>query len=293
MSMDVLIIIVSYNVCNLIVKCIQSIYEKVKGVTFEIIVVDNASVDNSVKYIQEKFSGVKLIVSDTNLGFGKANNRGASKAIGRYLFFLNPDTVLVNDAVTELFLFMESHCNVALCGANLFTPDMRPNKSYEMSLHGFVDAFAYVLNIFVPHNRDVFNINLVPKPVSWVMGADMFMRRSVFEKIGRFDERYFMYFEELRFSHEIQKLRLSIYSVPSASIIHYEGASNDKKILTTYYYFDSFLKYYHDYYSSIYWMIYYLFRFKIFLGYFKSKLSRNNEKCEYWLKMRMILFKNK
>ena len=292
-SIDVSIIIVSYNVCDLITKCIESIYEKIEAVTFEVIVVDNASVDNTVEKIRVNFPEVKLIASNVNLGFGKANNLGASQAIGKYLFFLNPDTELINDAVSELYLFMETHLDVALCGANLFTPSMQPNKSYEMFLPGFVDALAYIFNISIPQNEDKFNASLTPKPVVLIGGADMFMRHFVFDKVGGFDERYFMYFEEPIFSYKIQKLQLFLYSVPTAHIIHHEGASNKKKTITTYYFFDSFLKYYHDYYPSAYWMIFYLFKLKVTVALFLSSLLHNEDKCLYWSKIKKILLDNK
>lgn len=290
--MDVSIIIVSYNVCELITKCIQSIYEKVKQTTFEIIVVDNASIDDTVKNLRFNFPDVKLIVSEDNIGFGNANNLGASEAEGKYLLFLNPDTELINDAVSELYLFMESHLNVALCGGNLFTPDMLPNKSYEMFLPGFSDAIAYVFKIPITKTMDEFNKILIPKCVAWIQGADMFMRHSIFDQIGRFDKRFFMYFEEPVLAQKIKNINMDIYSVPSACIIHYEGASDKKKTITTYYYFDSFLKYYHDYHSSFYRFIYYLLRLKIFVGQILSILFHNRKKLVYWLKMKTILLEN-
>lgn len=104
--MDVSVIIVSYNTCDLLKKCICSILEKTKGVSFEIIVVDNHSSDESVKVITESFPEVKIISLEENLGFGRANNWGSYKSIGKYLFFLNPDTILLNDAISILVEFL-------------------------------------------------------------------------------------------------------------------------------------------------------------------------------------------
>lgn len=276
--MDVSIIIVSYNVCDLICKCIQSIYDKVKDLTYEVIVVDNASSDDTVCSIRKNYPTVKLIDSPENLGFGRANNLGAGVATGKYLFFLNPDTELINDAVSILYAFMERHLNVAMCGANLYTPDLQSNVSYKMNLPQFMDAIAYVGNISLRRNKDVFNHSSEPKSVVFVAGADMFIRHTVFEKIGRFDERFFMYFEEAIFSRKIMNLQLELYSVPTARIIHYEGASSKKKSSMIYLYFDSFLKYYKEYYPFGFKMIAFLYKMKISMAILMFYLLGNQNK---------------
>ena len=292
--MDVSIIIVSYNVCDLLCQCISSIYDKVTDVSFEVIVVDNASSDNSVDKIKQTFPNVKVIASKVNLGFGKANGLGVKHSSGKYLFFLNPDTELINNAVSVLYLFMETHPNVALSGANLFTPDLLPNKSYEMFLPGFWDGLAFACNFSIKQNDDKFNKEEAPKPVVLVGGADMFMRRTVFDEVGWFDERFFMYFEEPIFSHKIKRLNMELYSVPSAEIIHYEGASSKKSISsTTFYFFDSFLKYYHIYYPFGYKILYTLYMIKIKLALLCFSFKKKNEKKSYWEKMNTILKQNK
>lgn len=295
--MDVSIIIVSYNVCDLLCQCISSIYNKVTNLSFEVIVVDNASIDNSVDKIKRDFPNVKLIASKVNLGFGKANNLGVKHSSGKYLFFLNPDTLLINNAVAILYLFMEKHPNVALSGANLFTPDLFPNKSYEMFLPGFWDGLAFICNFSIKQNNDKFNKEEIPKPVVLVGGADMFMRRTVFDKIGWFDERFFMYFEEPIFSHKIKRLNMELYSVPSAKIVHYEGASsnpNNKGISkTTFYFFDSFLKYYSIYYPFGYKVLYALCRIKIRFALLYYSFKKRSEKKSYWDNVNIILNQNR
>ena len=203
--MDVSVIIVSYNVKFLLCQCLESIFNNSQGIDYEVIVVDNASSDGTVKELRKRFDSIRLIASDVNLGFGKANNEGAQVAKGKYLFFLNPDTLLLNNALLALYDFMECHPNAALCGGNLFTTDLKPNHSYNMSIPKFRSALEYVFNTSLSRESeaDIFNDTGKPKKVELIVGADMFIRKSVFDQIGRFDERYFMYFEEAIFSINI------------------------------------------------------------------------------------------
>lgn len=118
--MDVSVIIVNYNTSDLVKNCITSIMEKTKNVSFEIIVVDNNSKDGSVETIINEFPQVRVFPLKENVGFGKANNIGVQHAKGRYVFFLNSDTVLLNDAISILANYLDTHESVALCGGQLF-----------------------------------------------------------------------------------------------------------------------------------------------------------------------------
>lgn len=158
--MDVSVIIVSYNTCDLLKKCICSILEKTKGVSFEIIVVDNHSSDESVKVITESFPEVKIISLEENLGFGRANNWGSYKSIGKYLFFLNPDTILLNDAISILVEFLSKNPEIAIVGGNLYKEDMSFNGSCRMEMPSFFDEIKGVLNYkIIIVNVLIFQIN--------------------------------------------------------------------------------------------------------------------------------------
>ena len=117
--MEISIIIVNYNTCDLTLQCLQSVYEKTVDVGFEVIVVDNASSDNSVEMIKKMFPQVKIIESVENLGFGKANNLGVKYANGDYLFLLNSDTILISNVIFEFYRFMQKSPQIAACGGNL------------------------------------------------------------------------------------------------------------------------------------------------------------------------------
>ena len=128
--MDVSVIIVNYHSAQMVIDCIRSIFEKNVKASYEIIVVDNASGDGSVELLREAFgSRIKVIASDVNLGFGKANNLGAQHAEGDYLFLLNPDTLLVNDAISVLVDYLKENPDVGVAGGNLYAPDMTPTPS--------------------------------------------------------------------------------------------------------------------------------------------------------------------
>ena len=117
--MDVSVIIVNYNTTEMVVACIQSVYQHTDKNSVEIIVVDNASPDRSIENLQITFPGITLLKNETNLGFGRANNRGIQAAVGKYIFLLNSDTLLTSDAIFAFFEYMDSHRQVACCGGEL------------------------------------------------------------------------------------------------------------------------------------------------------------------------------
>ena len=121
--MDVSIIIVNYNTQELTLQCLRSVYEKTAGISFEVIVVDNASSDDSVKQVRIEFPQVILIESPENLGFGRANNLGFENSTGDYIFLLNSDTLLINNAIEILWRFLNQNFDIAIVGGQLFEED--------------------------------------------------------------------------------------------------------------------------------------------------------------------------
>ncbi|WP_294319019.1 glycosyltransferase family 2 protein [uncultured Chryseobacterium sp.] len=228
--MDVSIIIVNYNTSDLLIECIKSIYKKTSDLKFEIIIVDNASSDNSVANVKSNFKDVKLIDSKINLGFGRANNLGATLATGKYMFLLNSDTLLVNNAILKLFNFMELYSDklsVGACGGNLFNLDMTPNFSYSNSYPTIWSVFLYKsgLGKFLKKKSN-FNFSEENMEVPIIIGADLFIKTSLFNKLRGFDEFFFMYIEDGELQWRIKKMGYHIYSVPSSEIIHIQGASS-------------------------------------------------------------------
>jgi GT2 family glycosyltransferase len=228
--MDVSVVIVNYNTIKYVVNAIDSIFEKTEDIDFEIIVVDNNSSDNSEHILQENY-GEKIIYLglSENIGFGRANNKAAEIAKGRNLFLLNPDTLLMNNAVKILSDYLDANESVAVCGGNLFDEKYRP-------IHSFCRNFAPIfteLNMLFFHipekifygKNGAFNYTQKPLDVGYITGADMMIRKKLFDKLHGFDENFFMYYEESEMSCRVHKLNYRIVSIPDACIIHLEGKS--------------------------------------------------------------------
>lgn len=239
--MEVSIIIVNYNTRELIKNCLNSILEQTIGIKFEVIIIDNSSVDGSPQMIKEIFPQFTLIESEVNLGFGKANNLGVKNAVGEIIFFLNSDTVLLNNAIKILYDFIILNTSVGIVGGNLLTSNHQPTHSY---LYYFPNINFEIFNLWFPFykiiNRNAhYNYTEKVLDVGYITGADLMIRKQNFEKIGGFDEDFFMYFEETELSSRIKKMGLRIVSVPEALIIHLEGGDNKEisysKLLTILY----------------------------------------------------------
>lgn len=229
---DVSIIIVNYNTINLLINSIDSILGKTCDVTYEVIVVDNDSQDNSIPILRERYENIPnfyIIESGENLGFGRANNKGLEIAKGRNVFFLNSDTLLLNNAIRRLSIYLDNNPDVGVCGGNLFDENMEPVQSFKRVLPsifteinnlalGIVYKFWFKPNLY--HNftkRELL--------VGYITGADMMVRRDVLDKVGYFNPQFFMYYEETELSYRIHKAGYKIVSIPDAQIIHLEGKS--------------------------------------------------------------------
>jgi GT2 family glycosyltransferase len=218
--MKISIIIVNYNTKELTEQCLQSIYQETQDVDFEIIIVDNASADGSQELLRNKFPNVKLIKNTENVGFGRANNLGAKYAKGKYLFLLNSDTVLLNNAVKILADFMNNHLKCGICGGSLFDADKKPILSY-----GMLPSIWQELKILLNLPLEQYNKSHKPKKVGYITGADLMIRADLFKKLNGFDSDFFMYYEETELTFRVKKAGYMVYNVPEAEIIHLEGQS--------------------------------------------------------------------
>ncbi len=237
--MDISVIIVNYHSAKMVIDCINSIYDKTRDLRYEIIVVDNASDDGSVELLRETFGEtITLIESPENLGFGKANNLGAKKAVGKYLFLLNPDTILVNNAMKILYNYLEEHPNVGVAGGNLLSPEGMPTPSFcrefdDLKLEKNRASWGNLLGqricakLRIGRNRPMAEFNHTEKPekVAYIFGADMMIPETLFARVGGFDPDFFMYAEEEELTWRITREGYAAVSVPQAKIIHLEGAT--------------------------------------------------------------------
>lgn len=236
-DVDVSILFVNYKTSYLIKDVISSIKERSSNFTYEIIIVDNSCDQEELSKLQEYKDDALIIDAKDNLGFGKANNLGATYAHGKYLHFLNTDTLLMNNAIYELKKFLDENNNVSIVGSNLYTREERPNHSYipyEMNRKGIKKLNSLFTSIKkkITGKRIDFNYSNQPlKLDGYVCGASLMMRKEDFDKLGGFDNDIFMYSEETLLCYRtIHELHKDIYNVPSSKIIHFEGESFKKPI---------------------------------------------------------------
>lgn len=230
--MDVTIVIVSYNVADFLNECLVSI-KKETTCEYEIIVVDNNSKDSSVEVVKAYHPDVKLRQIQSNIGFVKANNEAFKVADGRYIFMLNPDTVVLDGAIDKLVQFMDEHQEVGACGPKNLNPDL----SLQHNCHHFPTAAMRLIEHFrlarkYPRNRlfgkefmTYWHYNEI-KEVEWITGCSLLLRKTALNQVGYLDENYFMYSEETDICYRVNKAGWKVIFYPGAEIIHYQGKSS-------------------------------------------------------------------
>ncbi|MHB1457837.1 MAG: glycosyltransferase family 2 protein [Armatimonadota bacterium] len=230
--MDLSISIVSWNTCSLLDACISSIQEASPGIEYEIIVADNASTDDSVKMLKEKYPDVNLIENTGNLGFARANNQVYARSTGRYFMLLNPDTVCMPGSLTELVRFMDANQSVGIVGPLVLNPDRSLQYSWARFPTLLSESMGKLERVIIPQNVQPVTSEetrlLGPFQTDWVGGCALVTRREAVECVGLMDESLFMYCEEtdwcLRFSNSGWK----IYVNPLSEIIHLGGQSSNQ-----------------------------------------------------------------
>ena len=290
--MDVSIVIVNYNTKDLLKQCIESVFAKTQDLIYEIIVVDNASSDGSQQMLKEVFPEVILVESPENLGFGRANNIGFDYAKGRNIFLLNSDTILLNNAVKILSDYLDDNPKTGICGGNLYDEKEQPLHSFRRSLPSLLFELSVLLGdilfkIIYGKNQE-FNYTNKPLKVAYITGADMMINASVLSIAGKFDPDFFMYFEESELSWRVKKAGFSIYSVPSARIIHLESKSfsdNYKKIKMQLNSRSLYYKKTHSWFSrKIINIIYFFTLNSKILGF---KIFGNSKRLNFWKQVRL------
>ncbi len=230
------IVIVNYKVPEYLRETIRSVYQAEYSDSTEIIVVDNASGDRSKEAIMSEFPAVQWIQLKLNIGFGKACNVGAQKAGGKYLLLLNPDTMIAKDTLKTAFTFMESHPEVGLMGPKILNPDGTLQASCKRGFPTPSNTIYHFMGLsrLFPKSKRFGGYNLTyieadtSTEVDAVSGSFMFMPRDLFLKIGGFDERFFMYGEDLDLCYRIKESGKLIWYYPGTQIIHRKGKSSEK-----------------------------------------------------------------
>jgi hypothetical protein len=233
-SFDISVIIVSYNVRDFLRQCLKSVHESSRNLSTEIFVVDNRSVDGTPDMIRKNFPEVHLIANSENLGFGKANNQALKTARGKYTLFLNPDTIVREDTLTVMMQFMEEHPEAGLAGCKILNTNGSLQLACRRSFPRPSVAIPKMLGLsaLFPRNAFLAKYNLTyldpdqSYPVDAVSGAFMFCRTELIRSLKGFDERFFMYGEDLDLCYRIKEAGYQVFYVPDTTIVHYKGESS-------------------------------------------------------------------
>jgi len=231
--MDVSIVIVNWNTCNILRDCLRSVYSETTEVQFEVIVIDNASEDNSVEMVHCDFPDVILIENQENRGFAAANNQGIAVAQGRYVLLLNSDTVVLGNTIKKTIDFADSHPKAGIVGCQVLNPDksLQPTCFMFPSILNMLLSTTYLYKLF-PKNKFFGREQMTwwdrksTRQVDVVTGCFMLVRREAIERVGLMDERFFMYVEETDWCYRFKQAGWKVMFTPCGEIIHLHGASS-------------------------------------------------------------------
>ena len=204
------IIIVNYNTCDYLARCLESLSGSTEA-DCEIIVVDNASADASAAMVTERFPQVRIIANAENVGFARANNQAIALGSGRYYYFLNPDTEVRPGAIAAMIGYMETHPEIGLAGTKLINPDGSDQPSVESRYPGQKHARKEMARL--------------KGDIAWVLGASMIARRQAILDIGGFCEEFFLYGEEQDLCLRLRKAGWRIGFIPESVVLHWGGKS--------------------------------------------------------------------
>jgi N-acetylglucosaminyl-diphospho-decaprenol L-rhamnosyltransferase len=235
--MNLSIIIVSWNVRELLAKCLQSVYRSLESSTLsaEVWVVDNASADGSPEMVRRRFSQAQLVANSDNIGFAAANNQALRATSGRYALLLNPDTELRAGALQTLVDFLQTKPAAGMVGPKLVYGD----GTFQHSAFQFPSLLQVLFDFYPLHPR-LLNSRLNgrypralyaagwPFAIDHPLGACMMVRRQTLDEVGALDEGFFMYCEEIDWAMRMRRAGWDIYCVPAAEVVHYAGQSTQQ-----------------------------------------------------------------
>ena len=253
---DLSVVIVNWNVRDLLRNCLQSIVVgsavercevgilSLNSRSMEVIVVDNGSADRSVEMLSREFPGVHVVVNEENMGFIRGCNQGMEASRGRYILLLNPDTEVLENALSVMVDYVESHPRVAALGPQLLNPDgsiQSSRRRFPTLATAFVEST--ILQQWFPRSRVLDRYYLKDQPddvtqeVDWVAGACVLLRRGAIDQVGLLDESVFMYSEELDWCQRAKSAGWDVVYLPIAQVIHFEGKSSEQAIAARHIYF--------------------------------------------------------
>ncbi len=274
--LDISILIVSWNVADLLARCLASIEAQTlptqhshlrqlplagteTPATLEVIVVDNASADDTVCMAAARFPWVQVQANRDNIGFSRANNQALAHSRGRWLLFLNPDTEVQPGALAAMLHFAQTHPQAGVVGPRLYHPDgsvQSSRRRFPTLLTAFWEST--LLEQWWPHNPWAQRYRLADRPddsvqeVDWLVGACLLIARPALDQAGAWDEGFFMYSEELDLCRRIKQAGWQIVFIPHASVMHHEGKSSEQVVAARHLRFQaSKLRYFRIYHGSL------------------------------------------
>lgn len=242
-TIDLSIIIVSYNCKEYLKNCLRSVLKEVLKLSHEVIVVDNASTDATVEMLKKEFPYIILINNSINVGFSKANNQAVRQSKGKYILLLNPDTIVLGGAIERVVDFMENTKDSGAVGCKILNPDGSiqlgcvrsfPTISTKLFEQFYLWKLFSKSKLFGKHLMTYFNYKEVIE-VDMLSGSFMLLRAKTLNEVGLFDENSFLYCDDIDICYRIKKAGWKIFYIPYAEIIHYGGRSTSQAMVKTLY----------------------------------------------------------
>jgi GT2 family glycosyltransferase len=231
-TLDLSIIIVAWNVRDLVLDCLASLDAAQLEISCEVMLVDNGSVDGTVEAVRRQFPDTQVIALPRNIGFGAGNNQGLLKMSGRYAVLLNSDTIALPGGIERCVRYLDEHPDVGVVGPQLLNPD----RSKQNCIHNSPTLVSELLSQSLL--RRLFPARYPSKRIDYrepieveaVLGAALFVRREVIQEVGPIDEDYFFFLEETDWCHRIRERGWRVVHLPDAHVIHLYGESTKKKL---------------------------------------------------------------
>lgn len=236
--MDVSVIIINYNTKDLVINCIRSVYASETRYSYEIILVDNASSDGTVEAIRNSFPDVRIINNKENVGFGRANNQAANVSRGKYLYILNSDTEIEKNVIETVVTYGDTHEKAGVIGTRSVFPNGETQINFYKSPTFMSEFVFFAFRIIKSGKWFLFSLNKYkhyslnePFEVDVITGCSMFVKRAVYDEIGLFNEKFFMYYEDAEFCYRVKKTKFKCIYLPTVFIkhLHLGSAKEDRK----------------------------------------------------------------
>ncbi len=236
MTPRISVIIISFNTKQTTLECLKSLYKYSKDTYVEIIVVDNSSQDGSPDAIDESYPEVRLIRNKKNLGFGSANNQGAKVAKGEYLLFINSDILLLENSVKKIINWVQTHPKSTVTGCKLLNQNLslqyslgsRPNLGNVLAWMLFLDDLPWLKKYIPAYHLEHPDWYSMDREVGWVMGAFFLISKKIYWQVNGFDEKMFMYGEEVELQMRLARNGYKVFYTPVTSVIHLGSQSSNR-----------------------------------------------------------------